>query len=99
MTFPTWKRRLPNVTAWFSSLTYLIPGRPVSDITSLGVADDGISDLSVFTLSTSPILKLAIDYSLSISKIHTLLAIDFSFSHLFVNSNASRYGTWASPFI
>jgi hypothetical protein len=71
---------LPNLTqviAHFSSLTYLIPGRPVSEVMSLGRADDGFSDLNFFTLSTSPILKLAIDYFYLYPKSAHLLASIF----------------------
>jgi hypothetical protein len=80
---------LPNltqVTAWFASLTYLIPGRPVSEVISLGRAEDGRPndlDLGFFTLSTSPILKLAIDYSCLYPKSAHLLASIFpSLTHL-----------------
>ena len=81
---------LPNltqVTAWFSSLTYLIPGRPVNEVISLGPADGSSSDLSFFTLSTSPILKLAIDYSCLYPKSAHLLASIFpSLTHLLIES-------------
>jgi hypothetical protein len=77
---------LPNltkVTAWFSSLTYLIPGRPVSEVISLGLAYGRPNDLSFFTLSTSPILKLAINYSCLYPKSAHLLASTFPFlTHL-----------------
>jgi hypothetical protein len=57
---------LPNLTrittdysAW---LTHLIPGRPVREVTLLDVGDeDNGIDLSVFTLSTTPIQKLEIE--------------------------------------
>jgi hypothetical protein len=77
---------LPNLTlvaASFSSLTHLIPGRPISEVTSLGLADDGFNDLSFFTLSTSPIIKLAIDYLCLYPKSTHLLASIFpSLTHL-----------------
>jgi len=76
---------LPNlntVAAWFSSLTYLIPGRPVSEVISFGVADDDFSDLSFFTLSTTPILKLAIDYSFLYPNSTHLASIFPSLTHL-----------------
>src|SRR6202035_5037200 len=77
---------LPNltqVTAWFSSLTYLIPGRPVNEVISLGPADGSCSDLSFFTLSTPPILKLSIDYSCLYPKsAHLLSSIFPSLTHL-----------------
>jgi hypothetical protein len=58
---------LPNLTrinARFSSLPYLIPGRPLNEVISSGSAwnEDSI-DLSFFALSTTPIQKLSIDYS------------------------------------
>jgi hypothetical protein len=58
---------LPNLTrigTIFSLLPQLIPNRPVSDVTSidLGVGGDSV-DLSFFTLSTTPIWKLAINYN------------------------------------
>ena len=77
---------LPNltqVTAWFSSLPYLIPGRPVSDVISIGPAKDDFSDLNFFTLSTSPVLKLMIEYSCLYPKSARLLASIFpSLTHL-----------------
>jgi hypothetical protein len=76
---------LTQITSSFSSLTYLIPGRPVSEVISLGPAEGGSSDLSFFTLSTSPILKLAIDYSCLYPKsTHLLTSIFPSLTHLFI---------------
>jgi hypothetical protein len=81
---------LPNltqVTARFSSLTYLIPGRPVSEVISIGLANDRSNDLSFFTLSTTPILKLAINYSCLYPKSTHLLASIFpSLTHLLIES-------------
>jgi hypothetical protein len=83
---------LPNLTlvaASFTSLTHLIPGRPVSEVTSLGLADDGFYDLSFFTLSTSPILKLAIDYfCLYPDSTHLLASIFPSLTHLLMITEA-----------
>jgi hypothetical protein len=80
--------RLPNLTrvfAPFTSLRYLIPGRPVSEVYSFVFADDGFSDLSFFTLSTSPILKLAIQYFGLYPKFAHLLASIFpSLTHLLI---------------
>jgi hypothetical protein len=79
---------LPNLTkvaAWIPSLTYLIPGRPVSEVFSFGPENGGLSDLSFFTLSTSPILKLAIDYSCLYPKsTHFLASIFPSLTHLLI---------------
>jgi hypothetical protein len=85
---------LPNltqVTAWFSSLTYLIPGRPINEVISLGTVEGGFSDLGFFTLSTSPILKLAIDYShLYPKSAHLLASIFPSFTHLLMEEFISK---------
>jgi hypothetical protein len=82
---------MPNLTqvaASFSSLKYLIPGRPVSEVISLGTKG-GSSDLSFFTLSTSPILILAIDYSCLYPKSTDLLTSIFpSLTHLFIVTEA-----------
>jgi hypothetical protein len=79
---------LPNltqVTAYVSSLAYLIPGRPVSEVIVNGFADGGSIDLSLFTLSTSPILKLLINYPYLYPKSTHLLASTFpSLTHLFI---------------
>jgi hypothetical protein len=79
---------LPNlsrVTASFSSLPNFVPGRPVSEVISLVFPDDDISDLSFFTLSTSPILKLVIDYfGLYPKSTHLLASIFPSLTHLLI---------------
>jgi hypothetical protein len=79
---------LPNltqVTSSFSSLAYLIPGRPVIEVISIGTAGSGSSDLSFFTLSASPIQKLAIDYICLYPKsTHLLTSIFPSLTHLFI---------------
>ena len=76
---------LTHVTAWFSSLMYLIPGRPVSEVIALGLADGGFIGLSLFTLSTSPILKLVIDYfGLYPKSAHLLASIFPSLTYLLV---------------
>ena len=59
---------LPNltlVTTVFHWLTQLVPNRPVKEVVSLGVIPIGDSvDLSFLALSTSPIQKLTIHYSI-----------------------------------
>jgi hypothetical protein len=83
--------KLTQVTAWFASLMYIIPGRPVSEVISLGAAYGRADDLSFFTLSTSPILKLAIDYSCLYPKSAHLLASIFpSLNHLFMVMETNR---------
>jgi hypothetical protein len=58
---------LPNLTrikATFPWLTYLIPGRPLNEVITIGNTLPKHSiDLSFFALSTTPIQKLTIDYS------------------------------------
>jgi hypothetical protein len=56
---------LPNLTrfnAGFQWLPYIIPGRPLNEVISTGFTNEHSIDLSFFTLSTAPILKLTIDY-------------------------------------
>jgi hypothetical protein len=79
---------LPNltqVTTYVPSLAYLIPGRPVSEVIALGRDYGGFIDLNLFTLSTSPILKLLIGYPYLYPKPTHLLASTFpSLTHLFI---------------
>ena len=76
---------LPNlirVSAPFSWLPLLIPGRPVSEV-KVTVPPQFTEDLSFFTLSTVPVQKLAIVYSLLYPKPGHLLALNFpSLVHL-----------------
>ena len=85
---------LPNLTqvaADFSSLTHLIPGRPVDEVISHGPAEGGFSDLSFFTFSTSPILKLMINYLCLYPKpTHLLASIFPSLNHLFMVMETNR---------
>jgi hypothetical protein len=88
---------LPNltqITASFSSLKYLIPGRPISDV-SRHLSDvirhlspdDHPDDLNFFTLSTSPILKLSTTYScLYPTSTHLLASIFPSLTHLSITT-------------
>jgi hypothetical protein len=78
---------LPNLTrilAKFSWLPYLIPGRPLNEVISDGWYSYGEStDLSYFTLSTTPIQKLTIDYSyLCPTPVHLLASFLPSLAHL-----------------
>jgi F-box domain len=60
-------RCLPNltqVTADSPLLRILIPGRPVREVAILPRSRDNSIDLSYFTLTTTPIQKLWIDYSM-----------------------------------
>jgi hypothetical protein len=58
---------LPNLTGFtgpFSWLPYIIPGRPISEVTVVeSILNRRSTDLSYFTLGTAPIQKLMIDYS------------------------------------
>jgi hypothetical protein len=68
---------LPNVTrirAMFDWLPHLIPGRPLNEVISDGYTKEHSIDLSFFALSTTPIQKLAIDYSYLYSTPAHLLA-------------------------
>ena len=81
---------LPNltqVTASFSSLKYIIPGRPISDVSRHLITDDSPDDLNFFTLSTSPILKLTTTYScLYPTSTHLLASIFPSLTHLSITT-------------
>ena len=78
---------LPNltwITTHFNLLQQLIPNRPVNEVIAYGAMPyrDSV-DLSFFTLSTTPIQKLAIDHSYLYSTPVTLLASIFpSLTHL-----------------
>jgi hypothetical protein len=86
----TYLPNLTKVSASFYSLTYLLPGRPVSEVIVLG-RDDEFSDLSVFTLSTSPILKLVIYYPhLYPKSTHLLASIFPSLTHLLMAIEKDR---------
>ena len=81
---------LTRVTAWFAMLPYLIPGRPVSAVTSIGPPSDRDADLIFFTLSTAPIEKLTMDLSCLYPKPARLLASVFpSLTHLTVHEYVS----------
>jgi hypothetical protein len=82
---------LPNltrVTTYFSCLPHIIPNRPVNQVISYGARSHNESvDLSFFTLSTTPIQKLAIDYTYLYSTPLQLLASIFpSLTHLTLRS-------------
>jgi F-box domain len=77
---------LPNLTrihAKFSWLPYLIPGRPLSEVITIGSnAYEHPIDLSFFALSTTPIQKLEIDHSyLRTTPIHLLASFLPSLTH------------------
>jgi len=77
---------LPNLTrinAIFRWLPYLIPGRPLNEVISNGFTQlEHSIDLSFFALSTTPIQKLAIDYSYVYSTpVHLLASFLPSLTH------------------
>jgi hypothetical protein len=59
---------LPNltrITAHYTWLPHIVPGRPVSEVTSIGYPHDGNPvDFSFYALPTVPIQKLEISYFL-----------------------------------
>jgi hypothetical protein len=82
-----WGPCLPNLTrvaTHFFRLPHIIPNRPVNQVILYGSKlHNGSVDLSLFTLSTAPIQKLAIDYSYLYSAPLPLLASIFpSLTHL-----------------
>jgi hypothetical protein len=88
---PTFDERfLPNLTrvkvspSW---LGILIPGRPVTKVIVLSPSNTDSTDLSVFTLSTTPIQILCIDFDMLYPKPVSLLASIFpSLVNLLVNA-------------
>ena len=80
---------LPNLTrvaARLRDLNYLIPGRPVSDVTCY-TASSRDFDLNLFTRSTAPIQKLKINYGFLYPTPGSLLASVFpSLTHLTIMS-------------
>jgi hypothetical protein len=85
--FPPFDERcLPNLTrvmAHPSWLGILIPGRPVREVIMLLLPGIDSTDLSFFTLSTTPIQKLRIDYNMLYPKPVSLLVSTFpSLVHL-----------------
>ena len=81
------ERCLPNLTrihAHLSWLSILIPGRPVTEVTTRSASD---IDLSFFTLSTTPIQKLRIPYDrLFPNPVSLLVSIFPSLVHLVVDA-------------
>jgi hypothetical protein len=77
---------LPNVTrvsAEFSLLAQIIPGRPVNEVKCIGCASVADSvDLSFFTRSTAPIHKILINYTYLYPESRLLASIFPSLTHL-----------------
>jgi hypothetical protein len=82
-------RYLPNLTSVMavpSWLGKLIPGRPVREVTVFSPSSIHSTDLSFFTLSTTPIQKLFIDYDMLYPKpVSLLVSIFSSLVHLVVS--------------
>jgi hypothetical protein len=82
---PTCLPNLTRIDARFPWLPYLIPGRPLNEVNSIGSTSYEHSidiDLSFFTLSTTPIQKLGIDYSyLFPTPVHLLASFLPSLTH------------------
>jgi hypothetical protein len=77
---------LPNLTridAEFPWLPYLIPGRPLNEVISMGyTSNDHSIDLSFFALSITPIQRLTFDYScLRSTPVHLLASFLPSLTH------------------
>jgi hypothetical protein len=77
---------LPNLTrikATFPWLPHLIPGRPLNEVILISYFSyETPTDLSFFALSTTPIRKLAIDYSyLGLTPVHLLASFLPSLEH------------------
>jgi hypothetical protein len=86
------ERCLPNLTRVSSDpswLRILIPGRPVGEVVMRCISD---IDLNFFTLSTTPIQKLRIDYDLLYPMPASLLASIFpSLVHLVVQAYLAEW--------
>jgi F-box-like len=86
---PTFDERcLPNLTGVEARLPFLgilIPGRPVREVVAHSNYNIDSTDLSFFTLSTTPIQKLEIEYNMLYPKPVSLLVSTFpSLVHLVV---------------
>jgi hypothetical protein len=89
------ERCLPNLTrvvARPSFLGILIPGRPVREVNMFSSSSTHSADWSFFTLSTTPIQKLAINYSMLYPKPVSLLVSTFpSLVYLSVRARDMRW--------
>ena len=76
--------KLTRILANPSLLRILIPGRPVREVITFLPPNIDSIDLSFFTLSTTPIQKLWVDYDMLYPKPGSLLASIFPFLEHFV---------------
>jgi hypothetical protein len=83
---PTFLPNLTRITAPYAWLPQIVPGRAVSEVTSIGYPSERSPfDLSFYALSTVPIQKLAIHYLLFSNSELLLASIFPSLSHLKVD--------------
>ena len=83
---PTCLPNLTRITAPYTWLPHIVPGRPVSDVVSIGYLQDGDPvDFSYYALSTVPIQKLEISHLLFPNSELILTSIFPSLTHLAVD--------------
>jgi hypothetical protein len=83
---PTCLPNLTRITAPYNWIPHIVPGRPVSDVSSTGFPRDVNSvDLSFYALSTVPIQKLEISHLLFPNAELILASIFPSLTHLTVD--------------
>jgi hypothetical protein len=83
---PTCLPNLMRITAPYTWLPHIVPGRPVSEVSSTGHPRDVNSvDLSFYALSTVPIQKLVISYYLLQNSERILRSIFPLLTHLKIN--------------
>jgi hypothetical protein len=80
---PTYLPNLTRITAPYTWLPHIVPGRPVSDVVSTGYPlGRNLVDFNIYALSTVPIQKLAIDYVLFPKSERLFASILPSLTHL-----------------
>ena len=80
---PTCLPNLTRISAHYTWLPHIVPGRPVSEVALTGYLHDGHPvDFSCYTLSTVPIQKLEINYTLIQNSSFLLPSIFPSLTHL-----------------
>jgi hypothetical protein len=83
---PTCLPNLTRITAPYNWLPHIVPGRPLSEVTSIRHPRDGSPvDLSFYALSTTPIQELEISYLLFPKSERLLASIFPSLTHLKVD--------------
>jgi len=79
---PTCLPNLMRITAPYTWLPHIVPGRPVSEIASTGL---WLGDPNIYALSTVPIQKLEINYTLIQNSERIIASIFPSLTHLRVD--------------